>query len=202
LPGAKLITPSSPIRPLSRCVIAGGARLHCVEGRGLPLRFLDDKSAMLEDFLISGVIDLSAHRYRAIAFDCPVRTWRTVPGAAGGLPARRPFSYPMPSPDHPHKVAGLVLVFDYYPAPRREIALFSAPVMSLLGDILNPSRPSLAQSARATETLRQSGAIPLGGRTFGRCAWDNGFARRESTPSRKTRPAPLKLAAGDHCQST
>ena len=69
---AKLIAPSSPIRPLGRYVIASGARLHCVEkGRGLPLGLVDGKGVMLEDFLLSGVSELSAHRYRAPAFDCP-----------------------------------------------------------------------------------------------------------------------------------
>src|SRR5262249_31994253 len=94
---------------------------------------------------------------------------RTVPGAAGTASAQafllshafQPLGIDRPiivghssetlaalalALDHPHKVSGLVLVFGYYyPAPRGEIALFSAPAMPLLGDILNPSRLSLAK---------------------------------------------------------
>jgi pimeloyl-ACP methyl ester carboxylesterase len=40
--------------------------------------------------------------------------------------------------DHPHHVAGLVLVSGYYyPTPRKDVALFSPPAIPVLGDIIN-----------------------------------------------------------------
>ena len=58
--------------PKGRFVTAGGARLHYVEqGSGRPIVFLHGNGAMVEDLLISGVIDRAARQYRAIAFDRP-----------------------------------------------------------------------------------------------------------------------------------
>ena len=58
--------------PKGRFVTAGGARLHYVErGNGRPVVFLHGNGAMVEDFLISGVIDRAATQYPAIALDRP-----------------------------------------------------------------------------------------------------------------------------------
>jgi pimeloyl-ACP methyl ester carboxylesterase len=149
--------------PLGRFVSAGGARLHYIEkGRGPPVVFLHGNGVMLEDFLISGVIDMSARRYRAIAFDRPGfghsdrrrgRRW-TAGAQASLLPhAFEPLGIDRPiivghswgtlvalalALDHPQHVSGLVLVSGYYyPTPRGDVALLSPPAIPLVGDILN-----------------------------------------------------------------
>lgn len=149
--------------PLGRFVSAGGARLHYIEkGRGLPVVFLHGNGAMLEDILISGVIDLSARRYRAIAFDRPgyghserPRRRRWPASAQASLLSHAFASLGIDRPiivghsdatlialalalDHPQRVSGLVLVSGYYyPAPRSELAFSSPPAIPLLGNILN-----------------------------------------------------------------
>ena len=53
-------------------VTTDGVRLHYLErGAGRPVVFLHGNGAMVEDMLISGVIDHAARQYRAIAFDRP-----------------------------------------------------------------------------------------------------------------------------------
>jgi pimeloyl-ACP methyl ester carboxylesterase len=149
--------------PRGRFVTAGGARLHYIEkGRGRPVVFLHGNGAMVEDLLISGVIDKAARSYRAIAFDRPGfgyserprgRHW-TAAAQAGILPeAFRQLGIERPilvahswgtlvalalAIGHPRQVAGLVLVSGYYyPTPRRDVALFSPPAIPLVGDLLN-----------------------------------------------------------------
>jgi pimeloyl-ACP methyl ester carboxylesterase len=55
-----------------RFVTVDGVRLHYVEkGSGPPVVFLHGNGAMVEDMLISGVVDAAASAYRAIVFDRP-----------------------------------------------------------------------------------------------------------------------------------
>src|SRR5262245_55425857 len=50
-----------------RFVSEGGARLHFIaQGKGRPVVFLHGNGAMVEDLLISGVIDQTSRQYRAI----------------------------------------------------------------------------------------------------------------------------------------
>jgi pimeloyl-ACP methyl ester carboxylesterase len=146
-----------------RFVTAGGVRLHYVEsGSGRPVVFLHGNGAMIEDLLISGVIDRTAARYRAIAFDRPGfghserprgRHWTAsaqaslLPEAFGRLGIDRPIVVGHSwgtlvalalALNHPLQVAGLVLVSGYYyPTPGKVMALFSPPAIPLLGDLLN-----------------------------------------------------------------
>jgi pimeloyl-ACP methyl ester carboxylesterase len=149
--------------PRGQFVTAGGARLHYVaRGRGRPVVFLHGNGAMVEDLLISGILDQAAHRYRAVAFDRPGfghserprgRQW-TASAQASILPeAFRLLDIERPivvghswgtlvalalGLDYPQQVSGLVLISGYYyPSPRVDVALFSPPAIPLLGDLLN-----------------------------------------------------------------
>lgn len=149
--------------PMGRFVTAAGTRLHYVErGRGRPVVFVHGNGTMLEDMLISGVIDHAAQRYHALAFDRPgfgyserpgTRTW-TAAAQASLLPeAFRLVGIDRPivvahswgalvalalALDHPRHVSGLVLVSGYYyPTPRTDVALFSPPALPLVGDLLS-----------------------------------------------------------------
>jgi pimeloyl-ACP methyl ester carboxylesterase len=150
--------------PQGRFVTAGGCRLHYVDkgGSGRPVVFLHGNSAMLEDMLISGVVDQAARRYRSIAFDRPgfghsdrpgSRTWIPEAQAAVLPEAFRLLGIDRPivvghslgaqvalalALDQPRHVSGLVLVSGYYyPTPRADVAFFSPPAVPLLGDLLN-----------------------------------------------------------------
>jgi pimeloyl-ACP methyl ester carboxylesterase len=149
--------------PKGRFVTAGGARLHYVErGSGRPIVFLHGNGAMVEDLLISGVIDRAARQYRAIAFDRPGfghserprgRNW-TAAAQASILPqAFRLLGIDRPivvghswgtlvalalALDQPRHVGGLVLISGYYyPTPRADVAMFSPPAIPIVGDLLS-----------------------------------------------------------------
>jgi pimeloyl-ACP methyl ester carboxylesterase len=149
--------------PKGSFISAGGARLHYVErGDGPPVIFLHGNGAMVEDLLISGVIDQAARRTRAIAFDRPGfghserprrRNWTAVAQASILPEAFRLLGIERPiivahswgtlvalalALEYPRHVAGLVLLSGYYyPTPRRDVALFSPPAIPIVGDILN-----------------------------------------------------------------
>jgi len=149
--------------PKGRFVTASGARLHYVErGQGRPVVFVHGNGTMLEDMLISGVIDQAAQRYRTIAFDRPgfghserpgTRTWTAaaqasiLPEAFGLLGINRPILVAHSwgslvalalALDQPYHVSGLVLVSGYYyPTPRTDVALFSPPALPVVGDLLS-----------------------------------------------------------------
>ena len=58
--------------PIGRFITVGGVRLHYLErGSGQPLLLLHGNVVRLQDFLVSGLIDRLAERYRVIAFDRP-----------------------------------------------------------------------------------------------------------------------------------
>jgi pimeloyl-ACP methyl ester carboxylesterase len=127
------------------------------EDHGQPVVFLHGNGAMVEDLLISGLMDHTARDYRALAFDRPGfghsdrprgRHWTETAQAAIFPEAFRLLGIERPivvghswgtlvalalALDRPQLVAGLV----YYPTPRKDVALFSPPAIPLLGDLLN-----------------------------------------------------------------
>jgi len=149
-------------QPKGRFVTVRGTRLHYVSrGTQRPVVFLHGNGAMLEDLLISGVIDRAAEHYRAIAFDRPGfghsdrpkgHNWTAaaqaalLPQAFALLGIERPIVVGHSwgtlvalalALDHPRHVSGLVLISGYYyPTPRTDVALFSPPAIPLLGDFL------------------------------------------------------------------
>jgi pimeloyl-ACP methyl ester carboxylesterase len=149
--------------PIGRFVTVQGTRLHYIErGSGRPVVFLHGNSAMVEDWLISGVFDRAARQYRVVAFDRPGfgysdrpggRSWTAgaqaslLPEALGLLGIDRPILVAHSwgalvalalALDQPRQVSGLVLVSGYYfPTPRKDVALFSPPAIPIIGPLLS-----------------------------------------------------------------
>src|ERR1700733_8695430 len=125
--------------PLGRFVTANGVRLHFVEtGAGSPVVFLHGNGAMVQDIIISGLLDRVGRSHRAVAFDRPGfgfserprgRAWgpaeqaALLPSAFERLGIERPIVVAHSwgtlvalalALNSPEAVAGLVLVSGYY----------------------------------------------------------------------------------------
>jgi pimeloyl-ACP methyl ester carboxylesterase len=149
--------------PRGRFLTVDGVRLHYVEkGIGPPVIFLHGNGAMVEDMLISGVVDHASSAYRAIVFDRPGfghserpqdRSWTAVAQAALFAKAFAQLGIGNPmvvghswgtlaalalAINHPQSVGGLVLASGYYfPTARNDVALFSPPSLPILGDVIS-----------------------------------------------------------------
>ena len=149
--------------PKGRFVTVDGVRLHYVEkGSGPPVVFLHGNGAMVEDMLISGVVEHTASAYRSIVFDRPGFGHSERPGdrywtaAAQALLFARTFAQLgigssivvgqswgtlvalALALNHPQSVGGLVLASGYYfPTARSDVALFSLPSMPIAGDLIS-----------------------------------------------------------------
>jgi pimeloyl-ACP methyl ester carboxylesterase len=135
---------------------------------------------MVEDMLISGVIDRTARRYRAIAFDRPGfghsdrprgRNWTAVAQASILAEAFRLLGIERPivvghswgtlvalalALDHPRHISGLVLASGYYyPTPRKDVALFSLPAIPVIGDLLRHTVAPLIGEAMAPRVIER-----------------------------------------------
>ena len=135
---------------------------------------------MVEDLLISGVIDRTAEQYRALAFDRPGfghserpggRSWTAaaqasiLPDAFRMLGVERPIVVGHSwgtlvalalALDHPRHVGGLVLVSGYYyPTPRAAVALFSPPAIPVVGDLLSYTVAPLIGEAMAPKLINK-----------------------------------------------
>jgi pimeloyl-ACP methyl ester carboxylesterase len=148
--------------PLGSFVTSEDVRLHYVErGNGPPVVFLHGNGVMIEDMLISRVVDQTARFCRAIAFDRPGfghserprdHSWTAaaqaalLPRAFALLGIDRPIVVGHSwgtmvalalALDHPEHVSGLVLASGYYyPTARTDVVLFSPPAIPVLGDVL------------------------------------------------------------------
>jgi len=150
--------------PIGVFVTCDGVRLHYVE-RGDAARpcvvLFHGNGSMIQDLILSGLVDRLAGRYRVISFDRPgfgysdrprTRLWTAKTQAAlfakalDQLGVRNPVvlghswgtlvavALALQS-DHP--VGGLVLVSGYYfPTPRMDFWLMSGPALPVLGDLL------------------------------------------------------------------
>lgn len=148
--------------PLGSFIEVEGVRLHYVErGEGQPLVLLHGDGSMIQDFALSGLIDLAAKKYRVIAFDRPgygysdrPRTTVWTPQAQAELlhlalhrlGIERPIvlghslgtlvaiSLALQAPDY---VKSLVLLSGYYyPTARLDVPLLSPPAIPVIGDLL------------------------------------------------------------------
>ena len=175
--------------PRGRFVTTGGVRLHYIErGHGPPIVFLHGNGAMLDDLLLSGVIDQAARGYRAVAFDRPGfghsarprgRKWTAFAQASILPEAFRLLGIDRPiivghswgtlvalalALDHPRHVAGLVLVSGYYyPTARLDTALFSPPAIPLVGDLISHTVAPLigeAVAPKLIETMFSPQGVP------------------------------------------
>jgi pimeloyl-ACP methyl ester carboxylesterase len=150
--------------PLGRFIDCGGVRLHYLE-RGESdapcLVMLHGNGSMIQDFVISGLVDRAAGRYRVLCFDRPGFAHSTRPRDRAWTPeaqaelfaevfrqlgVNRPVVLAhswatlvalslalRPSAD----LQGLVLASGYYfPTPRADLWLFSLPAVPVFGDLL------------------------------------------------------------------
>ena len=148
--------------PRGSFVEVDGVRLHYLDrGRGVPVVLLHGNAVSAEDFVVSGLIDRLAERYRVIAFDRPGyghserprdRLW--TPDAQAAL---RQKTFALLGIERPvvlgHSwgtlvalalalreradVRRLVLVSGYYfPSARLDVALAVPPAIPIVGDVM------------------------------------------------------------------
>lgn len=148
--------------PLGRFLRVDGVRLHHLRlGQGRPVLFLHGNGTMIEDWVLSGVLDRAAGRYHAVAFDRPGygyserprdRLW--TPEAQADLLAEAVRRLGVDPPivvghswgslvaaawglRHPGRVAALVLTSGYYfPSARADVPLLSGPALPVVGDLV------------------------------------------------------------------
>jgi pimeloyl-ACP methyl ester carboxylesterase len=139
-----------------------GIRVHYLDrGQGTPVLLLHGNAVGLEDFVVSGLIDRLAERYRVIAFDRPGyghserprdRLW--TPDAQAALVHKTFSQLGIAQPivlghswgalvalalalRESAAVRRLVLISGYYfPTPRLDVALAAPPAVPVVGDIM------------------------------------------------------------------
>ena len=148
--------------PQGRFVDVDGVRLHYIErGEGQPLVLLHGNGSMIQDFGVSGLIDLASRRYRVVVFDrpgygysdrprttvwTPVAQARLIEGALRKLGIERPIVLGHSwgtqvalslALEFPSYVQGLVLLSGYYfPTLRPDVPVLSGPAIPVLGDVI------------------------------------------------------------------
>jgi pimeloyl-ACP methyl ester carboxylesterase len=167
--------------PHGRFLDVDGVRLHYVErGHGPPIVLLHGNGAMIEDYEISGVLDLAADDHRVLAFDRPGfgysnrprnRIW--TPAAQAELVHRALKRLGVDRPivvghswgalvalalglEHPEDVRGLVLLSGYYfPTARADVALLSPPAVPVIGDVMRYTVSPLLGRLAAPKMIRK-----------------------------------------------
>jgi pimeloyl-ACP methyl ester carboxylesterase len=149
--------------PIGKFIEVDDVRLHYIErGQGQPLVLLHGNGTMIQDFDLSGVVDLASEHYRVIVFDRPGYGYSTRPRggkswnpkaqadllhkALQHLHVERPIvvghswgtlvalSLALSYPAYVHS---LVLLSGYYfPTVRLDVPLLSPPAIPVLGDII------------------------------------------------------------------
>ena len=168
------------IPPVGTFVEVDGVRLHFLErGAGPPLVLLHGNGATLQDFMLSGLIDAAAQRYRVVAFDRPGFGYSERPrstvwspsaqagiimGALDKLEIKRPIvlghswgtlAALAMALEYPGKIAALVLVSGYYfPSVRPDVPLFAPPAIPILGDVIRHTLSPLAGRAMASAMFK------------------------------------------------
>ena len=148
--------------PQGKFIDVDGVRLHYLErGEGPALVLLHGNGLFASDFDLSGLLDSAAQPYRVIAFDRPGFGYSERPGDLSWTPeAQARLIYkalhllgierPMVvghswgtlvtlalALDYPRYVRAIGLVSGYYyPGPRLDVALASAPALPVVGRLL------------------------------------------------------------------
>ena len=167
--------------PRGSFITVGGVRLHYLErGSGPPVVILHGNGAMVDDIIISGLLDQAAQSHRAVAFDRPGfghserprgHSWSAsaqaalLPEAFALLGIHRPIVVGHSwgtmvalalALDHPNEVSGLVLASGYYyPQPRADVMLSSASATPVLGDVICHTAGPLLGEAMAPSVFRK-----------------------------------------------
>ncbi len=159
--------------PLGTFLSVGGTRLHYVErGEGEPLVLLHGNGTMIEDWIVSGILDELAKTNRVVAFDRPgfghserprSRIW--TPTAQAGLLAQAFTELGLEKPlvvghsfgaivalalaiHRPQAVSGIVLIGGYYyPSVRGDVLLVGQPAVPGIGDVMRHTISPLLGSA-------------------------------------------------------
>ncbi|AWN51533.1 alpha/beta hydrolase [Methylobacterium sp. 17Sr1-1] len=177
--------------PVGRFVEVGGTRLHVLErGRGPALVLLHGNGSLIQDWLVSGLVDAAARSHRVIAVDRPgfgyserprSRIWTpmmqaglirgalhslgvgeaTVLGHSWGAQVAIALAL-----QDPARVRALVLESGYYfPSPRIDGLLFAAQGLPGLGDLLTHTVAPVASRLLWPRILsRLFGPSPVPGR--------------------------------------
>ncbi|WP_245549150.1 alpha/beta fold hydrolase [Noviherbaspirillum massiliense] len=148
--------------PAGQFIEVDGVRLHYVErGQGQPLVLLHGNGTMIQDFDVSGLLDLASENYRVIAFDRPgygyserPRTTLWTPTAQARLLHRALGRLGVEKAivvghswgalvavamalEFPKDVRGLALLSGYYyPSMRLDVPLASPPAIPVIGDLM------------------------------------------------------------------
>jgi pimeloyl-ACP methyl ester carboxylesterase len=167
--------------PRGRFLEIDGVRLHYLErGEGTPVVLLHGNGSMIEDWEISGVLDLAAEQYRVIAFDRPGfgysarprrRIWTAAAQAELLYQALKRLGVGRAilvghswgtlvalslALEHPDQVRGLVLVSGYYfPTSRVDVLLLSPPAIPIIGDVMRYTVSPLLGRALARRIKRK-----------------------------------------------
>ncbi|WP_018261418.1 alpha/beta fold hydrolase [Methylobacterium sp. WSM2598] len=147
--------------PIGRFMTVDGVRLHYLErGRGEPLVLIHGNGTMIQDFLVSGIVEDLATRYRVILIDRPGYGYSERPRALWtprahatlfekalrrlGIRQAVVLGHSWGSLvavalalQAPQLVRSLVLASGYYyPTLRADVVLFSPPAIPVLGDVM------------------------------------------------------------------
>ncbi|WP_336492675.1 alpha/beta fold hydrolase [Methylobacterium nigriterrae] len=147
--------------PIGSFLTVDGVRLHYVErGSGEPLVLIHGNGTMIEDFLVSGIVDELAKRYRVIIIDRPGYGYSERPRALWtprahatlfqkalqqlGVSQAVVLGHSWGSLvavalalQAPRLVRSLVLASGYYyPTLRADVVLFSPPAIPVVGDVM------------------------------------------------------------------
>lgn len=162
-------------------VTSDGVRLHYLDrGNGRSVLFLHGNGGMIDDMLISGIVDRTSSEHRAIVVDRPGFGYSERPrGRAWGATAQAAL---LPTVlqilglrpaivvghswgtlvalalalDHPELVSGLVLASGYYyPTPRVEAPLASLTAAPVVGDLVCHTVGPLIGEAIAPAFIQQ-----------------------------------------------
>ena len=167
--------------PIGKFIDVRGVRLHYVErGQGPPVVLLHGNTVMLQDYIVSGVLDGAALRCRVIAFDRPGFGYSTRPrnkiwtpaaqaeliheallrmGVEGAVVVGHSWGTMVAvalALDHRAAVRALVLLSGFYfPRFRFDVLLASPPAIPVVGDVLRYTLSPILQGFSLPLILRQ-----------------------------------------------
>ena len=158
--------------PIGRFMTIDGTRLHYIErGQGEPLVLIHGNGTMIQDFLVSGIVDELAKRYRVIIFDRPGYGYSDRPrglwtprahatlyqaalerlGVSNAVVLGHSWGTLVAvalALQAPQLVRSLVLASGYYyPTLRADVILSSPPAIPVIGDVLRYTVSPLAGRA-------------------------------------------------------
>ena len=175
--------------PLGSFITVDGVKLHYLErGQGAPLVLLHGNGSMIEDWLVSGLLDRLAETHRVIAFDRPgfghserprSRIWTPTAQAALIAEALEQLKVEQAivvghsfgtlvgvamALNHPKLVSELALLGGYfYPSVRGDVIFASPPAVPVIGDVMRYTISPLLGSVmvpKVNEKIFQPAPVP------------------------------------------